>query len=88
MRDWPDTRVERTRAVGDPPGEAWRRRRDHAAIVDRARGYARQAQRHDAAREGMRLTEHAQARQWREHGTSSPYPHDLVVWPEPAGGDR
>ena len=32
----------------------------------------------------MRLTEDARLNQRKTHGTDSPYPHDLVVWPEPA----
>jgi hypothetical protein len=35
-----------------------------------------------AAYKAMTLTEDAQARQRLEHGTCSPYPHDLAVWPE------
>lgn len=31
----------------------------------------------------MRLTESAQHKQRATHGTESPYPHDIVVWPEP-----
>lgn len=31
----------------------------------------------------LRLTEKAQREQRDAHGTESPYPHDIVVWPEP-----
>lgn len=31
----------------------------------------------------MRLSESAQREQRKTHGTDSPYPHDIVVWPEP-----
>lgn len=35
-----------------------------------------------AAYDAMRLTDDARERQRRTHGTCSPFPHDLVVWPE------
>jgi hypothetical protein len=35
-----------------------------------------------SAYEAMRLTARAQEQQRRDHGTCSPFPHDLVVWPE------
>ena len=31
----------------------------------------------------MRLTEAERVKQRATHGTESPYPHDIVVWPEP-----
>jgi hypothetical protein len=31
----------------------------------------------------MRLSESAQREQRKTHGTDSPYPHDIIVWPEP-----
>jgi hypothetical protein len=31
----------------------------------------------------MRLTEAARVEQRKTHGTESPYPYDIVVWPEP-----
>ena len=37
-----------------------------------------------AAHLAMRLSESAQRKQRDTHGTESPYPHDLVVWPEAA----
>lgn len=40
------------------------------------------------AREAFRLTEEARGRQRRERGTASPYPWDLVVWPDDAARTR
>ena len=36
----------------------------------------------------LRLTESAQRQQRETHGTDSPYPRDLLVWPEPAMEDQ